>query len=88
MPENTRQNVLDTIARAIDRSDKTVFFESYHRQAKAVLKDLEDQGYTVLPRNIDDEITDSASRILSDGRHRPKDIVNEIFQHIVSYYNS
>lgn len=87
MSENFKKNVLDTIARAIDRSDKTMFFESYHRQAKTVLKDLEAQGYVIVPLDIDKKTLDSASRILSDGRHHPKDIVNEIFRDIISSYN-
>ena len=84
MNQKTSQHILNTISGAIQRSDKSLFFESYHKQARTVIKDLQKAGYVVAPQIPSQDSLDKAAAVLKDGRHRPHDVIKNIYQNLIS----
>lgn len=74
----------DTIAKAIKKADKSYFFEDYNKQAKAVVKMLESEGYKVVPKLASPKQIEAGTAAISSGRVRPADLVHTIYAIMVA----
>lgn len=72
------------IAKAINRADSSYFFENYSKQAKAVLKALEKEGYKVVPKLASEKQIEAGKAAISKGRVRPADLVHTIYAIMVA----
>lgn len=72
------------IAKAIKKADNSYFFENYTKQAKAVLKALEKEGYKVVPKLASEKQIEAGTAAISSGRVRPSDLVHTIYAIMVA----
>lgn len=79
MPE-----IEDLIAEAIDKADSSYFFENYTKQAKAVLKALDKEGYKVVPKLASPRQIEAGTNAISRGRVRPQDFVHTLYAIMVA----
>lgn len=69
----------ETIATAIQKADSSYFFENYNKQAKAVLKALDQEGYKVVPKMASPKQIEAGTAAISRGRVRPQDFVHTLY---------
>lgn len=67
------------IAVAIKRADRSYFFENYDKQARSVIRALEQQGYVILPREPDEGLLKQVADSISTGRMRPEEHVRNVY---------
>jgi hypothetical protein len=72
------------IAKAIKKADNSYFFENYTKQAKAVLKALDKEGYKVVPKLASEKQIEAGTATISRGRVRPTDLVHTIYAVMVA----
>lgn len=68
------------IAVAIQKADKSYFFENYDKQAKAVLKALEKNGYAIMPIEPDEKTLKAVADNMSTGKMRPEQHIKNVHQ--------
>ncbi len=73
-------SVRGRIARAIQKADKSYFFENYSKQAQAVLRALEKDGYTIVPLNPTEEMIQAGSDAILPGKVRPEALARMVFE--------
>lgn len=73
----------EIIARAIQKADRSYFFENYDKQARAVLSALKKEGYSVVPRDPDEDQIEAGKAVVTSGRVRPSDFVTAIYSAMV-----
>jgi uncharacterized protein (DUF849 family) len=74
----------ETIAKAIKKADSSYFFENYNKQAKAVLRLLDKEGYKVVPKLADPNQIEAGKAAISRGRVRPADFVHTLYAIMVA----
>lgn len=67
------------IARAIQNADTSYFFEDYTKQARAVLRALEQGGYRIVPKEPTDAMLQAGSEAILPGKVRPEALVRHVF---------
>ena len=77
-------DIEDTIAKAIKKADSSYFFEDYNKQAKAVLKMLDKEGYKVVPKLATPRQIEAGTAAISKGRVRPVDFVHTLYAVMVA----
>ncbi len=75
-----KANIKQTIAEAIQKADKSYFFEDYSKQALAVLKAIEASGFTVVPKELPPELAKEVAENMRTGRVKPEDHVRSIIE--------
>lgn len=68
------------IARAIQKADKSYFFEDYSKQARAVLRMLEKEGYIIVPKQPTDDMIQAGSDAILPGKVKPDVLVRHVFE--------
>ena len=76
----SKAKIQTIVENAISKADSSYFFEDYTKQAKAVLKALESNGFTVLPTKLDDDVYLQVSKEMRTGRVKPEEHVKDVFQ--------
>lgn len=74
----------DLVAKAIKKADNSYFFENYNKQAKAVTKMLDKEGYKIVPKLASEKQIEAGSAAISRGRVRPTDLVHTIYAIMVA----
>lgn len=77
-------SALKIIAKAIKKADSSYFFEDYDKQAKAVLKALEAEGYAVTRREADMELFKKVADEMATGRMKPEEHVQDVYRRVLS----
>lgn len=77
-------DIEDTIALAIKKADSSYFFENYDKQAKAVLKMLDKEGYKVVPKLASPKQIEVGTSTIGSGRVRPQDFVHTLYAIMVA----
>lgn len=72
------------IARAIKRSDKSYFFEDYSKQADAVMRMLQAEGFAVVPLTPNDAMIDAGVEAIGSGKIRPEDHVRFVYSDMIA----
>lgn len=72
------------IARAIRRADKSYFFEDYDRQARAVMKALEAEGYAITQCETDMAIFKQVADEMKTGRMKPEEHVQDVYRRVLA----
>lgn len=72
------------IAKSIKRADNRYFFENYSKQAKAVTKALDREGYKIVPKMASEKQIEAGTAAISSGRVRPADLVHTIYAIMVA----
>ncbi len=67
------------IARAIQNADNSYFFENYSKQAKAVLRTLEQEGYIIIPKDPTEDMIKAGADAILPGKVRPDVLVRHVF---------
>ena len=75
--------IRNIIAKAIKRADKTYFFENYSKQARAVLKALEKEGYVIAPLTPDDDMVEQGVDQVLSGSVKPQTHVTRVYQAMI-----
>ena len=73
------------IAKAIRSADGSYFFEDYEKQARAVLKALEADGYAVTRREADMALFKKVSDEMLTGKMKPEEHVKDVYQRVLTY---
>lgn len=76
-------SVKKTIARAIRNADKSYFFENYDKQALAVIKALEADGYAIVAATPDADILKKAAATISTGKMKPEQHIQNVHETLV-----
>ncbi len=79
----SKAKIQSIVENAISKADSSYFFEDYTKQAKAVLKALESNGFAVVPTKLDDDIYLQASKEMRTGRVKPEEHVKDVYLTIV-----
>jgi hypothetical protein len=69
----------ETIAEAIQKTDKSFFNEDYMKQAMAVITSLRKAGYEIVPNKASDGLVDFACDNLPFGRLKQQDFIKELY---------
>lgn len=72
------------IAKAIKKADSSYFFEDYNKQANAVLKMLDKEGYKIVPKMASPRQIEAGTAAISKGRVRPADFVHTLYAIMVA----
>ena len=78
--------MIPLIAKAIEKADKSYFFENYTEQAASVLEELKKAGFVILPLEPNEEMINAGVASIFYGRNKPSAIVKEIYTTMVSTY--
>jgi hypothetical protein len=81
----SKNDLRDTIAKAIKKADNSVFFENYSKQASAVMAALEREGYALLPKQPDEAMLKIGVDNIPSGRLKPEQLVSRIYQSMVQH---
>lgn len=73
----------NTIAHAIKKADRSLFWENYTRQARAVIKALEKDGYRLVPREPSKDQIEAGTQALTYGRTRPSELLRDLYEAMV-----
>jgi hypothetical protein len=76
------------IAKAIERADKSYFFENYTNQAQAVLQELNKAGLAIVPIVPDEKMITAGVTSIVYGRNKPSVIVKEVYSSMVTQFTS
>ena len=76
-------SIEDMIARAIRKADKSYFWENYTKQARAVLKELQKEGYVIAPITPSKEMIKAGSDAIIGGKVRPSTHVTDVYQSMI-----
>ncbi|WP_044559506.1 hypothetical protein [Azospirillum sp. B4] len=71
--------IVDTIAQAIKRSDKTFFNENYTKQAHAVVDGLRKAGFEIVPVRPPEGLVEYAVENIPFGRLRPSELIRALY---------
>lgn len=77
-------DITECIAKAIKKADNTYFFENYSKQAKAVIKALEKEGFVILPKAPSKAMIDAGSEAILSGRVKPGNHVVSVYMAMLS----
>lgn len=75
--------IVDTIAQAIKRADKTLFNENYTKQAQAVIDGLRKAGFEVVPLKPPEVLVEYAVNNIPFGRLRPSELIRTLYSTMV-----
>lgn len=67
------------IARAIQNADKSYFFEDYSKQAQAVLRALERNGYAIVPKDPTEDMLKAGSEAILPGKVKPEELARYVY---------
>lgn len=67
------------IASAIQQADTSYFFEDYSKQALAVLRVLERNGYAIVPKDPTEEMIKAGSDAILPGKVKPDALVRHVY---------
>lgn len=67
------------IAAAIQKADSSYFFEDYSKQAQAVLRVLEQNGYTIVPKTPTEEMIKAGSDAILPGKVKPEELARYVY---------
>jgi hypothetical protein len=76
--------LLDIIAVAIKKADKSYIWENYTKQAQAVTKALEDNGYKIVPLNPTESMIKAGINAITAGRTNTNDLARQIYLSMVN----
>ncbi|MBB6249637.1 hypothetical protein [Nitrospirillum iridis] len=71
--------IVETIAQAIKRADKTFFNENYTKQAQAVVDGLRKAGFEVVPVKPPEVLVEYAVENIPFGRLRPSELIRALY---------
>lgn len=75
----TQPKLQSIIENAIYKADSSYFFENYTKQAQAVIKALDQAGYTIMPKDIPDSTWTQVANEMRTGRLKPEEHVKDVF---------
>lgn len=73
----------ESIAKAIKKADSSYFFENYSKQAAAVLRALEKEGFALLPLEPDEQMIKNGLDTITSGSIKPEKLVTRIYTAMV-----
>lgn len=76
-------SVAKIIAKAIKQADKSYFFEDYDKQARAVLKKLQEEGWAVTKCEADMDIFKMVADQIATGRMKPEEHVKDVYSRVL-----
>lgn len=72
-------DIKQSIAKAIRSADNSYFSEDYVKQATAVLRAIEKEGFVLMPKEAPSDIYAKVSDKIPSGRMRPEALVKSIY---------
>ena len=76
----TKAKLQTTIENAISKADSSYFFEDYTKQAKAVISAIEAAGFSVIARDLADDLCKKIADEMRTGRVKPEEHVKDVLQ--------
>jgi len=67
------------IAEAIQKADSSYFFEDYSKQAQAVMKIIENSGFRLMPKDIEDTFFKEVADAMRMGKMKPEEHVKDVY---------
>jgi hypothetical protein len=84
MNQAQHKELRNAIASAIKKADSSYFFEDYSKQAGAVLKVLEKEGYALLPLEPNSDMIKSGLDSITSGSIKPEKLVTKIYAAMIA----
>lgn len=81
-------NLSKTIARAIKRADRRYFFENYEKQAQAVMRALDEEGYMILPKEPSTDLLKKVADSMATGKMKPEEHVKDVYRKILGQWRA
>ena len=78
-----KTTVQTAVAKAIQKADTSYFFSDYPKQAAAVLKALDAQGYVLVQKDLPPDLFLQAANEMKTGRVKPEEHVKDVYQTIL-----
>lgn len=72
--------VRNIIAKAIKKADSSYFFEDYNKQARKVIEALQENGYQIIPKDLDKALYKQISDEMKTGRMAPEVHIEDVYQ--------
>lgn len=72
-------SVKKKIAVTIKRADKSYFFEDYGKQASAVMRMLDKNGYVIVPKEPDEDMIKAGDSAIENGKVDPTELVKMVY---------
>jgi sporulation-control protein spo0M len=67
------------IAGAIQKADSSYFFEDYNKQAQAVMKSIENSGFRLMPKDIEESFFKEVADAMRMGKMKPEEHVKDVY---------
>lgn len=77
-------DIKTTVAKAIREADTSYFSEDYEKQARAVLKAIDQAGFVLLPKETPEGTAATVANLIPTGRMKPEDLVKQIYSITIS----
>lgn len=77
---STKAKLQRSIENAIEKADSSYFFEDYTKQAIAVLAAIESAGFTIIVKELPDELWKQVAQEMRTGRVKPEEHVKDVYQ--------
>lgn len=83
MVKSKRTGIKKSIATAIKRADSSYFFEDYNKQAAAVLKMLQHEGWKIVPHTPTEDMIEAGVQAIGTGKIKPEDHVRYVYSDMI-----
>ncbi len=83
MTKSKRTSIKKSIATAIKRADSSYFFEDYNKQAAAVLKMLQSEGWKIVPDVPTEDMIEAGVQAIGTGKIKPEDHVRYVYSDMI-----
>tara|TARA_B100001123_G_scaffold363726_1_gene421633 strand:+ start:1087 stop:1338 length:252 start_codon:yes stop_codon:yes gene_type:complete len=72
------------IAKAIQKADKSYFFEDYSKQAAAVMRTLKAEGWAITRKEADMDVFKQVADEMATGRMKPEEHVQDVYTRVLA----
>ncbi len=76
---STKAKLQTTVENAIAKADSSYFFEDYTKQARAVIAALDSAGFTVITKELPEDMYKKIADEMKTGRVKPEEHVKDVF---------
>lgn len=76
-------DIVKIISEAIKNSDKSYFFENYTKQAKAVIKELDNLGFVLLPKEPTSEMIKAGVYAITIGNVDARKLARDVYKDMI-----
>lgn len=80
-------DIVKIIADAIQKADKSYFFENYSKQARSVIKELDQLGYVLMPKEPNAEMIKAGVLAITIGNVDARKLARDVYKDMIEADN-